>query len=523
TLQPERRELVRALLQAADYIARAASWRPSLSGARLATEVDLALCFLDAAYEDLDPAEDMLKQERGDLLALRIDRAVDAAESGVDQPAEPFQPWMAELLGLPAPTESVFQTLYELEHEGHPFQPAPPVALTATFATPVRSEPVWVSEPEPGSDLPRQADPFLSPEAAAHADEAPQAPHTLDAPRVSGDDASLSELEPDLSQELGPDAEPALESPSLPAPALHEEARVPPAEAAGPGDGEDEVLGLSAGSVPADDVPSGPVPELTQALTGEPAREAFLAAARQAVHAGLDVVAAQLASMFDTDAEAGATPDGEGGGPLAQAFVQLAQVANQARSDDVPQAGELADAVDVLLPFLSGTGGGSARPEELHLALEALHQIGLWVEDVASGRAPEALVEALRQATTALAPSAPLPTPSNNDIDMGGGLEEPALDLAAIESSADVAPADGGSGEVLAPATPVPEPRLAEAVSDDDHARASTPDSAAPGDLGEPQPFRQTRFVDGEAPFKQVGPLRLPLADYKAFLNEADE
>jgi chemosensory pili system protein ChpA (sensor histidine kinase/response regulator) len=48
-------------------------------------------------------------------------------------------------------------------------------------------------------------------------------------------------------------------------------------------------------------------------------------------------------------------------------------------------------------------------------------------------------------------------------------------------------------------------------------------DTAVAADLSEPQPFRQTRFVDGEARFKQVGPLRLPLADYKAFLNEADE
>jgi chemosensory pili system protein ChpA (sensor histidine kinase/response regulator) len=73
----------------------------------------------------------------------------------------------------------------------------------------------------------------------------------------------------------------------------------------------------------------------------------------------------------------------------------------------------------------------------------------------------------------------------------------------------------------------VPEVGPDGAVAEDAHAAQEDTtllgDVSGLGDLSEPQPFRQTRFVEGEAQFQQIGPLRLPLADYKAFLNEADE
>lgn len=520
TLQPERRELVRALLQAADYIARAASWRPSLSGARLATEVDLALCFLDAAYEDLDPAEDMLKQERSDLLALRIDRAVDVAESGADQPAEPFQPWMAELLGLPAPTESVFQTLYELEHEGHPFQPAPPALPPMASSALPRSEPVWVSEPQAAPEPPEWAKPLRGPESPQDGDDGLEgsqdlAEHLSPAeedtppPELTQASAQASSSEPE------PDADP--QSPLLSV--AHADAQAQPVEPPWAERGE----GDPASDLPAVAVPVDAVPVLTQALANESGHEAFLAAARQAVHAGLDVVAAQLAGMFDTDPVAESGSEGEGGGPLAQAFEQLAQAATLEQAVGLAEAQELAQAIEVLLPFLSGTAATPARPEVLHLALEALHQIGLWVEDVATGRAPEPLVETLREAAAALASSAPLPAPSPSAFaaDLDSASDEPALDLAALEPAAAAAtvsePMEPAAAESL-PASPGFAPA--------EIAVASQQDTVGLDDvshLSEPQPFRQTRFVDGEAQFKQVGPLRLPLADYKAFLNEADE
>ncbi|EGI76677.1 Hpt domain-containing protein [Hylemonella gracilis] len=530
TLQPERRELVRALLQAADYIARAASWRPSLSGARLATEVDLALCFLDAAYEDLDPAEDMLKQERGDLLALRIDRAVDAAESGLDEPAEPFQPWMAELLGLPAPTESVFQPLFELEHEGHPFRVSAPNPPPATPPVPLHVQPAWAPEPPPVLESLAQAEPRV--------DVAPDATGSDGGHGGHGSDGGhLSE---------GLSSEPPSDEPPMPwAPAVRSEA--PPPQTVDPqgADGEageaDPAADVDAESTAT--LPRATLPVLTQPADDQVRHDAFLTTAREAVHAGLDVVAGQLAGMFDTAPEAAlATPD-EGEGPLAQVFAQLAEAAAREQAAGLSQAGELVEAVDVLLPFLSATDGTSARPEVLHLALEALHQIGLWVEDLAAGRDPEPLADTLRQAAAALSPQASVLTDtttstsasaaSNAPADPfpGAPSDEPPRDLSALVSLADSA--DPSMAVPIPQPIPQPEPGP-EALQPAPDVPASAPDGSAAvvtvqaaGEYltipAEPPPFRQTRFVEAEAQFKQIGPLRLPLADYKAFLSEAAE
>ncbi|MFO6418686.1 Hpt domain-containing protein [Hylemonella sp. W303a] len=486
TLQPERRELVRALLQAADYIARAASWRPSLSGARLATEVDLALCFLDAAYEDLDPAEDMLKQERGDLLALRIDRAVDAAESGLDEPAEPFQPWMAELLGLPAPTESVFQPLIELEHEGHPFRVSAPHPASTMPSVPRQTEPAWAPKPLTVLESFAQSEPRLDEEPGATGDEA----HHDGPEHHQGDGAvgSHSELpldEPSMS------TEPVVQGEAPPSQSVEPQGR----------DGEpgDAARDLDIGETAAPPLDSLPV--LTQAADDTARHEAFLTTARQAVHEGLDVVAGQLAGMFDTTPEAASVHAAEGDGPLAEVFTQLAEAALREQADGLSQAGELAEAVEVLRPFLSSAEGAGARPEVLHLALEALHQIGLWVEDLAAGREPEPLAEALRQAAAALSLQTSSPTDTSTDADADEDadadsgartdLEEPALDTPAR-----VSPADAADPVIVMP--------------------GAAPES-------EPPPFRQNRFLEREAQFKQIGPLRLPLADYQAFVSEADE
>lgn len=573
TLQPERRELVRALLQAADYIARAASWRPSLSGARLATEVDLALCFLDAAYEDLDPEEDMLKQERGDLLALRIDRAVDAADSGVDQPAEPFLPWMAELLGLPALTASVFQPLFELEHEGHPFQPAPAVPSAPRAGS--RTEPTWAPETQAMPNALQDAGPAVDPEDAHHHDTSPSHSYSTSDPGGPSDSlgvdlADAVQAAPVHAESMGqagqePDGygpeflgglEPDTESGTTPDPVLESVLDATPDAtpdiALDPHGSLPESTALQASDArPAEPVltetwfgePSpteiqtetdaGAVPPpamsvLTQALAGDSGLDTFLAVAREAVHAGLDAVAAQLAGMFDTEPVAQIAPGADGGGPLVQAFEPLAQAATDAQEAGVAEAEELVRAVAVLSPFLSGSGGAGVRPEVLHLVLEALHQIGLWVEDLAAGREPPALVDALQQAAAALASPAPSSAPSVSTTDLDPVPDEPALDLAALEpvGAAAMAP------ERVATAYVDSAPAFSKVGSDGDVSedggaaqQDTTPlgDVSGLGDPSEPQPFRQARFVDGEAQFKQIGPLRLPLADYKAFLNEADE
>lgn len=528
TLQPERRELVRALLQAADYIARAASWRPSLSGARLATEVDLALCFLDAAYEDLDPAEDMLKQERGDLLALRIDRAVDAAENGLDEPAEPFQPWMAELLGLPAPTESVFQPLFELEHEGHPFRVSAPSPISAAPSAPPQAEPAWAPEPPAVREPLAQAEPRV--------DVAPDATG-----RHGGHGSEASDGGP-LSEASS--SEPPSDEPPMPwAPAVRAEA--PPPQTVEPhgADGEpgpaDPAADVAAES-PAT-LPLASLPVLTQPADEQARHDAFLTTAREAVHAGLDVVAGQLAGMFDTAPEAALATPYEGEGPLAQVFAQLAETAAREQAAGLSQAGELVEAVDVLLPFLSATDGTSARPEVLHLALEALHQIGLWVEDLAAGRDPEPLADTLRQAAAGLSPQASALTDTTTATSTFAASNAPAdpvpgalSDQPPRDRSALVSPAEAADPSVAAP-IPEPEPEPGPATlqpapdvpaSAPDGAAAVVTVQAAHDDLtsrAEPPPFRQTRFVEAQAQFKQIGPLRLPLADYKAFLSEADE
>lgn len=601
TLQPERRELVRALLQAADYIARAASWRPSLSGARLATEIDLALCFLDAAYEDLDPEEDMLKQERGDLLALRIDRAVDAAESGLDQPAEPFQPWMAELLGLPALTASVFQPLFELEHEGHPFQPTPPhefasASVPSSPELPADAEaspdtaPAFSPEAEgdgdavtpparpaaardnvsPLSDSSDLSETSDSPSPGTHDDQASQQPEAVlsvatdpalgerdpafqadspwdtgrgnksdpvleSLPDTASDRTSLAESDAALDtphetvsdlSDHAPDHLPDTRANSLREPQWSAEpVRVSASDAvpAEPLLTETWTEGLPQTPSEADAQASNPMvspealPVLTQALAGGSGLDTFLAAAREAVHAGLDAVAAQLAGMFDPEPVAQTSAESEDG-PLVQAFEPLAQAATDAQEAGVAEAQELVQAVAVLSPFLSG-GGTGARPEVLHLVLEALHQIGLWVEDLAAGREPPALVDSLRQAAAAMA--SPSLVQSESATGSEPVLDEPALDLAALESSGTAVPSELAQADPpMASAVSDPDVTPVGATADDAVAAVAAQDAAS---LGEPPAFRQHRFVDGESLFKQIGPLRLPLADYKAFLNEADE
>ncbi|HSV52123.1 MAG TPA: Hpt domain-containing protein [Burkholderiaceae bacterium] len=85
-LQPDSGELARALTQAVDATVR--SGEPP--AAPLAMEVATAVLYLQAAYEDLDPADAQMAT-RATRLAERLDRVRGGGES------EPLESWMEEL------------------------------------------------------------------------------------------------------------------------------------------------------------------------------------------------------------------------------------------------------------------------------------------------------------------------------------------------------------------------------------------------------------------------------------------
>jgi len=85
-LHPENKELARALLKAVDGTVR--SGEPPTTP--VAMEVATAILYLDAAYEDMDPAESNMR-ERSDRLARRLDHVIAGGQP------EPLEPWMEEL------------------------------------------------------------------------------------------------------------------------------------------------------------------------------------------------------------------------------------------------------------------------------------------------------------------------------------------------------------------------------------------------------------------------------------------
>jgi chemosensory pili system protein ChpA (sensor histidine kinase/response regulator) len=86
-LNPENKELARALLKAVDSTVR--SGEPPTTP--VAMEVATAILYLDAAYEDMDPNEAPLMKERSERLARRLDHVVAGGQP------EPLEPWMEEL------------------------------------------------------------------------------------------------------------------------------------------------------------------------------------------------------------------------------------------------------------------------------------------------------------------------------------------------------------------------------------------------------------------------------------------
>ena len=85
-LNPENKELARALLKAIDQTVR--SGEPPTTP--VAMEVATSILYLDAAYEDMDPTESNMR-ERSDRLARRLDHVAAGGQP------EPLEPWMEEL------------------------------------------------------------------------------------------------------------------------------------------------------------------------------------------------------------------------------------------------------------------------------------------------------------------------------------------------------------------------------------------------------------------------------------------
>jgi len=218
---------------------------------------------------------------------------------------------------------------------------------------------------------------------------------------------------------------------------------------------------------------------------------------------------------------------------------------------------------------IAGSESGHSLPDPLRRSADALRLQGQalpldWPAEAAAAEtveaAPEPLAEAALEPEPALAvPPAettepPLPVPDlvleldAPAAEASPSLPEIALDLGAIELPGDEAPAHAPTEALPLPTPPreeqtlanfglildldepeafMPAEPLAEAPPRPEEVTLALPrlvvDNEAAAAAAEPEPEPELESNDGEEGFKLIGPLRISIALFNIFLNEADE
>ncbi len=377
-LNPENKELARALLKAVDQTVR--SGEPPTTP--VAMEVATSILYLDAAYEDMDPTESNMR-ERSDRLARRLDHV---AAGG---PPEPLEPWMEELYRRVSDRQTMGSVVEELRTSLTEIEKS----LDTFFRTP--------SDKAPLNDVPNQlaqmrgvfsvlgldqaslatvrmrdtVEKFLVDnidEATARSGVFEKFGNSLGALGFLIDmlsyqralakklfvyDEQLGEFKPLMGREREAAAV-APEPPPVEAPAAKPPVSRPAPLAAPP-----------AARAPA---PAAPAPVAEPAEDdGAELRDIFLEEAREVVRNGQEAVAALVGDPADLGQQT----------TLRRAFHTLK---GSSRMVGFNEFGEAAWAMEQMMNSWLAEQK-PARPELLQLAGSALEGFGHWVEDIARG------------------------------------------------------------------------------------------------------------------------------------------
>ena len=381
-LHPENKELARALLKAVDGTVR--SGEPPTTP--VAMEVATAILYLDAAYEDMDPAETNMR-ERSDRLARRLDHVIAGGQP------EPLEPWMEELYRRVSDRQTMGSVVEELRTSLTEIEKS----LDTFFRNPTDKGPL--------NDVPNQlaqmrgvfsvlgldqaslatvrmrdtVEKFLVDnidEATARSGVFEKFGNSLGALGFLIDmlsyqralakklfvyDEALGEFKPLMGREreaaaLAPEPPPLPQTPPAPA----RSSRPAPLAAAAPAPAPVAAVKAAAAPAPATEVAEDDGAEL---------RDIFLEEAREVVHNGQDAVAALVGDPADLGQQT----------TLRRAFHTLK---GSSRMVGFTEFGEAAWAMEQMMNSWLAEQK-PARPELLQLSGSALQGLGNWVEDIA--------------------------------------------------------------------------------------------------------------------------------------------
>ncbi|MFN7863530.1 MAG: Hpt domain-containing protein [Curvibacter sp.] len=420
-LNPENRELARALLKAVDQTVRSAE--PPTTP--VAMEVATSILYLDAAYEDMDPTETHM-QDRSDRLARRLDHVVSGGQP------EPLEPWMEDLYRRVSDRQTMGSVVEELRTGLTEIEKS----LDTFFRNPKDKQPL--------NDVPNQLAQMRGVFSVLGLDQASLATVRM---RDTVEKFLVDTIEEDVARSdvferfgnslgalgflidmlsyqralakklfvydeekgefkplMGRDREQALPAPT---PQINAPATTVPAPAVVPATAP---ISAAAPMVAAKAMQAAP-PVVSDDDDGAQLRDIFLEEAREVVRNGLDAVSSLLKDPADLAQQT----------TLRRAFHTLK---GSSRMVGFAEFGEAAWAMEQMMNSWLAEQK-PALPELLELSQSAIQSLGLWVEAIASGQDAGRSAAAFRQSADAMrvdgrllplpagvaAPVAAVPTP----------------------------------------------------------------------------------------------------------------